>query len=93
MANKLSSIKRARQNEARRIRNKAVRSDMRTSVKTVQKQLSENSVEGIDSTLSKAQSKLAKAAKRNIIKKNKLARMQSRLMKAAAKAKKAEAGS
>ncbi len=87
MANKLSSKKRVRQNERRRLRNRATRSDMRSAVKKVRSDIATGSLETLDTDLVHAQSRLAKAAKRNIIKKNTLARQQSRLMKAVAKAK------
>ncbi|MBI1291579.1 30S ribosomal protein S20 [bacterium] len=89
MPNKVSARKRVRQNEARRVRNRATRSDMRSAVKSAQAAVAEKKVELLPAVLSEAQSKLAKAAKRNIIKKNKLARQTSRLMKAANKAKQA----
>lgn len=87
MPNKLSSRKRVRQNERRRLRNRGVRSSMRSAVKDVTTLIKHEDTENIDSALKTAQSRLGKAAKRNIIKKNKLARAQSRLMKAAQKAK------
>lgn len=89
--NKVSARKRVRQNEARRVRNRATRSEMRSAVKKVVSlaQAKDAAPATIDSAVVNAQSKLAKAAKRNIIKKNKLARQTSRLMKAANKAKQA----
>ena len=91
MPNKVSARKRVRQNETRRARNRATRSEMRSAVKKVVSLAEAKDVApaAIDAALVGAQSKLAKAAKRNIIKKNKLARQTSRLMKAANKAKQA----
>ncbi len=91
MPNKVSARKRVRQNEARRTRNRATRSDMRSAVKAAQTVIGEKKVDAAPAAISLAQSKLGKAAKRNIIKKNKLARQTSRLMKAANKAKAATA--
>lgn len=91
MPNKASARKRVRQNETRRVRNRATRSDMRSAVKAAQAAISEKKIEAVPAAIDLAQSKLAKAAKRNIIKKNKLSRQTSRLMKAANKAKAAVA--
>jgi small subunit ribosomal protein S20 len=87
--NKVSARKRVRQNEARRVRNRATRSELRSAVKVAQTAIAEKQVAVLPAVISEAQSKLAKGAKRNIIKKNKLARQTSRLMKAANKAKQA----
>lgn len=87
MPNKKSSMKRARQNERRRIRNRQARSDMRTAVKKAAKAI-EAKDESLSSAVQTAQSKLGKAAKRNLIKKNAMRRVQSRLMKKAARVKK-----
>jgi len=84
--NKVSAKKRVRQNERRRVHNRAIRSDMRTAIKKATTAI-ETSAADTPASLQAAQSKLAKAAKRNIIKKNNLARKISRLMKAANKAK------
>lgn len=89
MPNKVSARKRVRQNEARRVRNRATRSELRSAVKVAQTAIAEKQVAVLPAVISEAQSKLAKGAKRNIIKKNKLARQTSRLMKAANKAKQA----
>ncbi|CAN5445468.1 30S ribosomal protein S20 [soil metagenome] len=89
MPNKASAIKRVRQNERARVRNRSVRSDMRSAVKKATTAIAGNA-ENTDAALVEAQSKLAKGAKRNIIKKNTLARKTSRLMKAANKAKAAK---
>lgn len=91
MPNKASARKRVRQNETRRIRNRSARSEMRSAVKKAVTVIAEKKTKEVAASLSEAQSKLAKAAKRNLIKKNKLARTQSRLMKAANKASKGAA--
>lgn len=89
MPNKKSAIKRVRQAEKRRAHNRAKRSAMRTSVKKVETAAAHAEVENIDALLIDAQSKLGKAAKSKLIKKNAMARKQSRLAKKvnAAKAK------
>jgi small subunit ribosomal protein S20 len=80
MANIRSQIKRNRQNEKRRLRNKAVRSELKTRVKTAvtaAESGADNSVEA----LRMAVKKLDKAAGKGIIHKNQAARRKSRLMK------------
>ncbi|MCC6548067.1 30S ribosomal protein S20 [Candidatus Sumerlaeota bacterium] len=89
MPNKESSRKRVRQNERRNVRNRAARSEMRSAVKEVGASISaKKSADDLKKVVSAAQSKLGKASKRKLIKKNKAARLQSRLMKAANKASK-----
>jgi small subunit ribosomal protein S20 len=87
--NKPQTRKRVRQNEKRRAHNRQLRSSMRTAVKKVNNSIEEKQAETLDSTLKEAQSKLGKAAKVGLIKKNTMARTQSRLMKKAAAVKKA----
>ena len=72
-----------RQNEKRRERNKAVRTELKTRVKNVRTTVAE----GGDATddLKLAQKRLAKAGEKGIIHKNQAARRTSRLMRAAAK--------
>lgn len=91
MPNKKSAIKRVRQNEKRRVHNRTKRSDMRTHVKSARAAVEEKKFDGLETLVATAQSKLAKAAKTNLIKKNTAARKTSRLMKAAHKAKTASA--
>ncbi len=90
MPNKKSAIKRVRQNEKRRIRNKAKRSTMRTSIKKVREAIDTNNVEALPGLLRDAQSKLDKAAKTNLIKKGNASRRVSRLVKAKARAEAAK---
>ncbi len=78
MANIKSQIKRNKQNEKRRLRNKAVRSELRTRVKSAE------AAAGGDNALAAANdalSKIDKAAGRGVIHKNAAARKKSRLMK------------
>jgi small subunit ribosomal protein S20 len=88
--NKKSAIKRVRQNEKRRIRNKAKRSTMRTSIKKVREAIDTQNVEALPALLRDAQSKLDKAAKTNLIKKGNASRRVSRLVKAKARAEAAK---
>ncbi len=75
MAKLKSSKKRLRQERVQRVRNTAMKSNMRTAVKRFE----ENSDQG---NLNVAMSILDKAAKRGIIHRRKAARHKSQLMKA-----------
>jgi len=80
LANHKSAVKRTKQNEARRMRNKSIRSALKTNIKKV---LSAKK-EGADNTeelLKKAQSSIAKAAKKGILHKNTAARKTARIAK------------
>jgi small subunit ribosomal protein S20 len=88
--NKKSAIKRVRQNERRRIHNRAKRSDMRTAVKKARLAAETGNLENIDQLVADAHRKLGKAAKTNLVKKETAARHISRLMKAVNKARAAK---
>ncbi len=80
MANHKSAIKRAKQNEVKKLRNRATRSAMKTAIKKVY----EAKEEGAENTMEifqNAQSVIAKAAKKGILHKNTAARKTSRLAK------------
>ncbi|HVX20141.1 MAG TPA: 30S ribosomal protein S20 [Acidimicrobiales bacterium] len=80
MANIRSQIKRNRQNERRRIRNKSVRSELRTRTKaavTTAQQGAEDSAEA----LRLAVKRIDKAAAQGVIHKNQAANRKSRLMR------------
>ncbi len=81
MANIRSQIKRNRQNEKRRVRNKAVRSELRTRVKAA-----EAGGESPEETLRIAMKTIDKAAAKGVIHKNEASRRKSRLQKRAAAA-------
>ena len=78
MANIKSQIKRNKQNEKRRLRNKAVRSELRTRTKHAEGSLGS---ENADALVRTAISKIDRAASTGIIHKNAAARRKSRLMK------------
>ena len=84
MANIKSQKKRNRQNEKRRIRNKGVRSELKTRTKAAQAAI-ENG-DGADEQVRIAQKRIDKAGTKGVIHKNAAARRTSRLMKRAAKA-------
>jgi small subunit ribosomal protein S20 len=85
MANIQSQKKRNRQNEKRRIRNKGVRSELKTRVKAAQTSIACGS-DGAADDVRIAQKRLDKAGAKGVIHKNAAARRTSRLMKKAAKA-------
>ena len=80
MANIKSQIKRNRQNEQRRLRNKAVKSEIRTRVKAAVR-TAETGDESSADALRLAVKRIDKAATKGIIHKNQAARRKSRLMK------------
>ena len=85
MANIKSQKKRNRQNEKRRIRNKGVRSELKTRVKVAQTSVAAGAESAADDVRI-AQKRLDKAGAKGVIHKNAAARRTSRLMKKAAKA-------
>jgi len=85
MANIKSQKKRNLQNETRRVRNKGVRSELKTRVKVARDGV-EQGAEDADELVRTAQRRLGKAASKGVIHKNAAARRQSRLMKRAATA-------
>lgn len=83
MANIKSQIKRNRQNEKRRLRNKAVRSELKTRTKNAE-QAAETG-ENLEEATRLAMKRIDKAATKGVIHKNKAARDKSRLAKRLAK--------
>ena len=79
MANIKSQIKRNKQNETRRLRNKAVKSEIKTRVKSALT-LAAAGTPDVDAT-KLAIKRLDKAVTKGIIHKNQAARRKSRLMK------------
>lgn len=79
MPNIKSAIKRTRQIEKRQAHNTAIKSAMRTAMKSVETKLNENDLEGAKEAFSLATKKLDKAANKNIIHKNAAARFKQRL--------------
>ncbi len=80
MANHKSALKRARQNTIRRMRNKAVRTRVKSIVKDV-RAAAQTSPETAAQTLDQAKSIIAKAAKKGTLHKRTAARKISRLAK------------
>lgn len=84
MANIKSQIKRNRQNEGRRLRNKSVRSEMRTRTKTAVTAAEAGADHALDA-LRAAVKQIDKAAAHGVIHKNQAANRKSRLMRRIAK--------
>jgi small subunit ribosomal protein S20 len=80
VANIKSQIKRNRQNEQRRLRNKAVRSEVKTRVKSAVTE-AQAGTENTEPALRMAMKRIDKAATKGVIHKNQAARRKSRLMK------------
>lgn len=89
MANIKSQIKRNRQNEKRRLANKAVRSELRTRTKAAVA-AAEAGAENADAAARAAMKRIDKAANKNVIHPNAAARRKSRLAKRLAAASAAD---
>ena len=81
MANHKSALKRARQNEERRMRNKSTKTRIKNIVKDVRLAVSEKSKESALTKLDTAKSIIDKAAKKGVIHKKTASRKISRLSK------------
>ena len=80
MANIKSQIKRNRQNEKRRLRNKSVRAELRTRAKSAVS-AAESGAEESAEALRLAVKRIDKAAAKGVIHKNQAANRKARLMK------------
>lgn len=80
VANIKSQIKRNRQNEKRRVANKAVRSELRTRTKSALS-AAESGADNTAEATSAAMKRIDKAANKGVIHKNAAARRKSRLAK------------
>ncbi|MCP3983935.1 MAG: 30S ribosomal protein S20 [bacterium] len=85
MANHKSAEKRVRQSLKRRDRNRAVRSEVRTSVKALRSAISEGDATDAQTRLRDAEKTLRKAASKGVIKRETASRSVSRLAKAVSK--------
>ena len=83
MANHKSALKRAMQNEIRRMRNKSVKTSVKKVTKELRLSLNEDSGEMTLKKLNTAQSLIDKAAKKGVIHKKTASRKISRLSKLA----------
>ncbi len=83
MANHKSAIKRARQNEIRRLRNKSIKTRVKSIVKEVRAATGETAGEEAKAKLIAAQSIIDNASKKGVIHKRTASRKISRLTKLA----------
>jgi small subunit ribosomal protein S20 len=81
LANIKSAIKRNKQNEKRRVRNRVYRGAARTYVARARAAIASSNVDDAREATLKAISALDKAAQKGVIHKNNAARRKSRLMK------------
>ena len=81
MANHKSAIKRARQNEKRRMRNKAVKTRIKNIIKDVRLSVNESDKEETLKKLDTAKSKIDRAAQKGVIHRKAASRKISRLSK------------
>ncbi len=81
MANHKSALKRARQNEQRRLRNKSVKTRVKNIVRDVRLSVNESSKEDARNKLDMAKSNIDRAAQKGVIHKKTAARKISRLSK------------
>ena len=83
MANHKSALKRAGQSEIRRMRNRAVKTRVKSVVKTVRQTIADNSAEEAQAQLKTAQAAIDKAAKKGVLHKRTASRKVARLAKLA----------
>jgi small subunit ribosomal protein S20 len=81
LANIKSQIKRNRQNEKRRLRNRVYRGAARTFIRKANAAIESGNLDEARAAVLRAQKALDKAAEKGIIHKNNAARRKSRLMK------------
>jgi len=79
LANHKSAIKRAKQNEVRRIRNRSRRTRMKHAIRSLEEALASRNVEEAQSRLKEAISVIDRTASKGVIHKNHASRRISRL--------------
>ncbi len=89
MANIKSQIKRNKQNEKARLRNKAVKSELKTSVRKFREAAEAGNAEAAEAAMQAASIKLDKAASKGVIHKNQAANRKSAIAKRAEQLKSA----
>ena len=87
MPNTASAKKRLRQSEARRARNRAVKSSLRTQIRKFREALQAGNVETCQTEFHVASQRLDQAAAKKIIHPNRAARLKSRMSAATKKLK------
>ena len=83
MANHKSALKRAGQSEIRRMRNRAVKTRVKSVVKEVRQAVADNSTETTSAKLKAAQAAIDKAAKKGVLHNRTASRKVARLAKLA----------
>ena len=81
MPNTKSAEKRLRQSEARRLRNRAAKSAIKTQLRKVREAVASGNLEQAETEYRLAAEKLDKAGRRRIIHRNKASRTKSRLQR------------
>lgn len=81
MANHASALKRARQNEQRRMRNKAIRTKLRGAIKSVRQAIEAKDQDAARTALNAAEPVIDQAASKGVLPKRTAARKISRLAK------------
>jgi len=81
MPNSKSAKKRLRQNDVRRLRNRATKSSMRSQIRKVREAVTAGDVEVAEKEYREAAKKIDRAGAKNIIHRNTAARTKSRLQK------------
>jgi small subunit ribosomal protein S20 len=90
MAHTKQALKRARQNERLRVKNRAMHADVKTHLKALNAAVAAKDAKALASLVQITQSKLDKAAQRRVLHPNAAARLKSRIAKlSAAPSKKA----
>jgi small subunit ribosomal protein S20 len=89
VANIKSQIKRNKQNEKARLRNKAVKSELKTYVRKFREAADTGSAEAADTAMREASVKLDKAVSKGVIHKNQAANRKSAIAKRAEQLKSA----
>lgn len=91
MPNIKSQIKRLRQAEKRRLRNKSIKSEVKTYIKKFEASLSAGNIEEAEKLFKLAQKKIDKAASKGVFHKNTASRKVAKLARKLAEAKAAPA--
>jgi small subunit ribosomal protein S20 len=81
MPNTKSAQKRLRQNEARRVRNRAIKSTIKTQLRRVREAVSSGNLEQANTEFRVAAQKLDQAGQKRVIHRNKASRTKSRLQR------------
>ncbi|MEO3783133.1 30S ribosomal protein S20 [Actinocorallia sp. B10E7] len=84
MANIKSQIKRNKQNEKARLRNKAVKTELKSAIRKFREAAAAGDAEAVDAALRNAGRKLDKAVSKGVIHKNQAANRKSAIAKQAA---------